>query len=260
MTKVERGPVQSVARALGLLDTIAESGEISLSRLATGSGLSPSTTHRLLAALVSAGYVTQDPVSGWYRVGGHLRAMAGRIASQLWGVLEGARPYLLELRDRYDETVNLVELDGWNARYVDQVESSRPVRMFNQVGNSVSLHTSAAGKALLADQPERIVAAYLGRAPFERLTPTTIVEADVMERELDDIRRLGYALDRQERDEGVVCVAAAISTSEGSARTALSMSGPAERMMRLHLDEVGRDMARVATEISAAFGNSDPPL
>ena len=251
MASDKRGPVQSVARALGLLDAIAESGEATLSDLADRSGLSPSTTHRLLAALISSGYVSQDRSSGKYRVGGHLRAIASRIASQVGGILELARPFLLELRDRHDETVNLVELDGWNARYIDQVESSRPVRMFNQVGNSVPLHASAAGKALLAGQPERVIAAFLARAPLERLTPTTIVEADAMAAELEEISRLGYALDRQERDEGVICVAAAIPVAEGPVRTAFSISGPADRMTRLDLAEVGEEIAAAAREVTA---------
>jgi IclR family acetate operon transcriptional repressor len=117
---------------------------------------------------------------------------------------------LLEIRDSFDETVNLVEMHGWNARYVDQVESLRPVRMFNQIGNEVPLHSSAAGKSMIAVQPKRVRQAFLARAPFERMTESTIVGADAMRTEIERVESRGYALDLQERDEGVICVAAAI--------------------------------------------------
>lgn len=240
-------PVQSVARALELLEAVVAAGEMSLGELAVETRLSRSTTHRLLSALTAAGYVAGAP-GGRYRVGSRLGSLATAVLDSSHRVAALARPHLLEIRDRFDETVNLVELNGWNARYADQVESSRPVRMFNQVGNEVPLHTSAAGKAMLAAQEERVREAFLSRAPFERMTANTITAARAMRDEIEAIERRGYAFDLEERDEGVVCVAAAIGTS-----AAISISGPAERMNRLDLDAVGTALASAATEVSAAL-------
>lgn len=252
MPPSERAPVQSVARTLALLEAVVEEGEATLGNLAERLDLSRSTVHRLLSALAVAGYVAQSP-GGRYRIGMQLETLSRTVLRESRRVTLAAAPQLQEIRDRYDETVNLVELNGLSARYVDQVESSRPVRMFNQVGNEVPLHASAAGKAMLAFQGEAFRRSFLARAPFARMTEATITGGAEMANELELIRGRGYAFDMQERDEGVICVAAPILASSVPPTAAISVSGPADRMSRLDLDEVGRSLVAASEQVSAAL-------
>jgi IclR family acetate operon transcriptional repressor len=239
-----------VGRALTLLEAVVAGGETGLTQLAEVVELSPSTTHRLLATLVASGYVAQGEENGLYGVGPKLRVVADRALAVSPGLLHTAQGEMLAVRDRYDETVNLVELQGWKALYVDQVESSRPVRMFNQVGNLVDLHASAAGKAMLAHQMPEMIEAFLASAPFKRMTERTISQASGLRVELERIRESGYSLDNQERDDGVVCVAAPVLISGTVSRAAVSMSGPVDRMERLDLDRVGSSLAKAALAIA----------
>jgi IclR family acetate operon transcriptional repressor len=154
------------------------------------------------------------------------------------------------LRDRFGETVNLAVLDRRHIVYVHQVESERAVRAFNRTGNRVLAHASAAGKALLAWQPEATIATLLDGG-LAQLTPATITAPERFAEYLAEVRRRGYALDLGEQDEDVVCVAAPIGSPGGRPLAALSLSGPASRMRRAQLGDTGTEVARAA---AAVFG------
>lgn len=246
--------VQSVGRSLELLEAVAATQDAGLLELAERTGLSPSTTHRLLSTLVAYGYVVQDPQSSRYRLGHRLMALAGGAADRTARLRETARPRLGRMRDAYDETVNLTVLDRFSIVYVDQVESSRPVRMFSRIGNRVPAHASGAGKAMLAYQPPAALAALFASAPYEALTPRTITDREALAAELERIRERGYAMDDEEYDEGVACVAAPIFGAGGVVEGALSVSGPVGRMQRLDLAEVGAAARSLTAEVSAELG------
>jgi IclR family acetate operon transcriptional repressor len=246
--------VQSVDRSLELLEAMANLGDVALTDLADATGLPPSTVHRLLATLVVRGWATRDQVTHRYRVGNRLLTVASAAHDRTDRLRELVRPYMERVLDEYDETVNLAVLDGSVIIYVDQVESSRPVRMFSRVGNRVPAHASAAGKALLAFRSEPELDIFLANEPFSALTPRTITDVESLRREVARVRGRGYALDREEYDEGVRCVAAPLLDYTGMACAAMSVSGPTARVKRHDTQKVGTHIAEIAREASAALG------
>src|SRR3954447_17917806 len=249
-----RGTVQSVARSLRLLEEIAASAEIGLTELTRRTDLSPSTTHRLLATLIECGYVVQGPNSNRYRLGHRVAALSGSIDDRLARLRAAAKPWMSRLRDEYDETTNLSVRDHFKLVYVDQLASSRAVRMFTRIGSRVPAHATASGKAMLAFAPNAELEELFTQAPYEQQALNTITTAERMRDELERVRARGYALDREEYDEGVVCVAAPIFSPDGSAQGALSLSGPASRMYRLDLTHVGEQVAEAALSAARELG------
>jgi IclR family transcriptional regulator, acetate operon repressor len=247
------GGVQAVHRSLALLENIASVRDAALGELAREVKLPASTTHRLLATLNAAGYVAHDPVSRRYRLGPRLVAL-GQIADQLEGGLaDAARPALARLQAELDETANLVMLDGSWIVYIDQIESARAVRMSSRIGNREPAHASAAGKAILAQQPSDVLDRVLARSTFERLTPNTITTVSELRAELAAVRARGYAIDSGETNDEVMCIASPLVTTGSATRAALSICGPIGRMRRHGPAVVGQLVAaetrRVAHDI-----------
>jgi IclR family acetate operon transcriptional repressor len=248
-------PVQSVARSLGLLEALAASEEAGLVELGERTGLRPSTVHRLLATLVSCGWVVQDRRSSRYRLSHKVLGLVGGAGSRLGRLRAVARPHLVAVRDAVEETANLAVLERDTAVYVDQVESLRAVRMFTEIGRRVPLHASGVGKAMLAFEAPEELEVLLARAPFDALTPRTLTDGEALRGELERIRRRGFATDDEEYEEGVGCVAAAVFNHLGEVEAALSVSAPPARLRRIDLEEMGELVARHAREVSSALGH-----
>jgi DNA-binding IclR family transcriptional regulator len=247
--------VQSVARSLGLLEALAASEEAGLVELSERTGLRPSTVHRLLATLVTCGWVVQDRRTSRYRLSHKVLGLVGGAGTRLGRLRSAARPHLVAVRDAVDETANLAVLERDTAVYVDQVESLRAVRMFTEIGRRVPLHASGVGKAMLAFEAPGELEALLARAPFEPRTPRTLTDAPALRTELERIRRRGFATDDEEYEEGVSCVAAAVFNHLGEIEAGISVSAPPARLRRMDLDEVGELVARHAREVSGALGH-----
>lgn len=222
---VAGGGVQSVQRALGLLELLADAGgELGLTQMADAANLPLPTIHRQVRTLVAMGYVRQLP-SRRYALGPRLIAL-GESAS---GLLSGwARPFLAGLVEELGETANLSMLDGDYAIYVAQVPSRHSMRMFTEVGRRVHLHCTGVGKVLLAGLDEDQVADVIGRSGLPRQTPHTITDTQALAAELDRVRRQGYAVDNGEQEIGVCCVATAVAGAPSP--TAISVSGPSFRL------------------------------
>lgn len=225
MAQGQSGGVQSVERAFELLEVLAEAGgELSLSEAAAACRLPLPTIHRLVRTLVAHGYVRQLP-SRRYALGPRLINL-GESASGM--LADWARPCLAELVEALGETANLSMIDGDRATYVAQVPSRHAMRMFTEVGRRVHLHSTGAGKALLAQLTDAEVAELVGRAGLSAQTERSITDLGTLSRELAKIRRQGYAMDDGEQDIGVRCVA--VPVLGGPSSFAISVSGPAARM------------------------------
>jgi IclR family acetate operon transcriptional repressor len=253
-TQSSAKPVQAVARAFAMLEALAARDEAGLVQLARDVSLHPSTAHRLLAALIDCGYASQSPTTGRYRMGRKVLELASGSKARDARLRSAVRPHLEAIRATVDETTNLVALDGLSAIYLDQVESRHAVRLFAEPGRRVPAHTSGAGKAILAFQEDWLLDRLYASEPFEGLTQHTITTAAAMRIELSDVRGRGYALDNEEYEEGVSCVAAAILDGIGNALAAISVSAPSARLHRCGLSEVGTLLARHANEISRDLG------
>ena len=246
-----RDSVQSVERALDLLEELASGEALGVSELAGRTGLVPSTAHRLLATLARRGYVTQRRDSNRYAIG--LRVL--ELASGLEDALAHLRRELESVQRATGETTNLVVLDGERAVYVDQVQGSRSVRMFTIVGAAALAHTTAAGKAILAfGPPEDVEGLYGRRDGLERLTPRTLTTVEAFIEDLERTKRRGYAIDNEEHEEGVSCIAAPVLGPDGLPRAAISISAPTPRIINADTGELGALLREHADRISAALG------
>ncbi|MGO1321251.1 MAG: IclR family transcriptional regulator [Galactobacter sp.] len=218
--------VQSVERAVGLLEHIAAAGgERSLSELSGETGLPLPTIHRLVRTLVGLGYARQLPNRN-YALGPRLIHL-GEVANRQVGSL--ARPALLRLVEQLGETANLAMLDDDRATYAAQVPSPHAMRMYTEVGTRVPLHYSGAGKIFLASMPDDDAVALVSRVGFAAPTAKTITTATALRSALDQVRQQGYAMDDEEQELGVRCVAVAVPATSGSPM-AVSISGPTSRI------------------------------
>ena len=249
-----RDSVQSLERAFDLLEALSAAGELGVTELANRTGLVPSTAHRLLHTLAKRGYVSQSSESGRYLLGYKVVEVASGLERRLERLRVVARPHLERIQRATGETVNLVVLDADRVVYVDQVEGSRNVRMFTTVGTSVPAHTTGAGKAIMAAGPPEAVAALYGDRELERLTAHTLVTLEALDDDFVRIRRRGYAVDNEEHEEGVGCVAAPVFDHSGRPCAAISVSGPSARILHDNTAALGALLAEQAAAVSAALG------
>jgi IclR family acetate operon transcriptional repressor len=224
MSAARSTTVQSVARALELLETVeAAGGVMTITELTSETGLPIGTIHRLAQALVTGGYLRQLP-DRRYCLGSRLVAL-GSTANSLIGMR--ARPQLRELAAELGETANLAVLTASSAQYVAQVSGSHSMRMFTEVGRRVPLHSTGVGKALLSLLPDHEVLRVLDQEGMAQQTENTITDPDAMLHELAIVRERGYSMDEGEMELGVRCVAVPFRAASLSA---VSISGPSVRM------------------------------
>jgi IclR family transcriptional regulator, acetate operon repressor len=239
------GSVQSVDRALSLLEALARAGNpVGVGELAERTGLPQGTTHRLLQGLHRRGYVRRD-ASRKYSVGTAALRLGDAAQRSL---ARSAQPFLAQLVEASGETANLAVLEGDDVVYLAQVPSPHTLRMFADVGRHVPPHTTAVGKVLLAAMPRERAVALLRRTGLPRRTEATITDLDDLGRVLDAVQANGWAADDEEQEAGIRCVAVPVFSGE-QVVAAVSLSGPAERFGG------GRDPELVATmqRVSRAF-------
>jgi IclR family acetate operon transcriptional repressor len=240
--------VQSLTRALELLELMADAGgEVSLSHLATASGLPLPTIHRLLRTLVAQGYVRQGP-SRQYVLGPRLIRL-GESANRMLGVV--ARPHLAALVNAVGETANMAMLDGGEVVYLAQVPSKHSMRMFTEVGRRVLPHATAVGKVLLAQLPEAKVAEILDHTGMPAFTEHTITDPARFLAQLKEIHARGYAVDDGEQEIGVCCIA--VPVPDGPAMTAISISGPAARITEASYARILPLVQQTASKVAQAL-------
>jgi DNA-binding IclR family transcriptional regulator len=215
-------------------------------------GRPKSTTSRWLAAMEEAGFLERDPDTGRYRVSMHLAAV-GEMAKQATSLQRLARPALERITAATGETANLVVLVGREGVNIEAVESPRPVMHMGSVGRRFPLHASAAGKVFLAWRSEEEARALLA-LPLERCTPATLTDPSRLVKELEEVRRQGYAVNWTELEEDLAAVAAPVRDHRGEVVAALSISAPAARLLREALPETGARVMEAARSLSERLG------
>jgi IclR family acetate operon transcriptional repressor len=248
--------VQSVERTFDILEALATAGEdLSLSQICEQLDLPLGTVHRLLGALVSRGYAAQDRATRQYGPGPRLLEMAARAGtSRRFQLDQIVRPILQELTAATNETSNLLLLRGDEGVYSAQVPSPHMVRMFTEVGQRVPLYCTGAGKAILAGLPPEAFERYLAATPLQRFTPQTLVTPETLRDAIASARAQGFAIDDEEREPNVCCVAAPIFDRTGACLGAVSISGPSNRFSRERAEALGPLVRAAARRCSQALG------
>lgn len=248
------GGVQSLERALDILEVLSRSeGDLGVSEVGASVGLANGTVHRLLSTLTRRGYARQNPLTRKYGLGLKAFALASSARESL-GPL--ARPFLEELMEVSRESANLAGLDKNYVVYIEQVPASRMVRMFTEPGNHAPLHSTGTGKVLLAYQPHEVLDSVVQQTGLPRFTAHTITEPERLEAELERVREQGYAMDSEEMEDGVRCLAAPVFGADGAVLAAISVSGPAGRLDGERIAELIPEITRISAALSEALNFS----
>src|SRR4051794_9700553 len=251
---------QVVDRVVDILETFATIGpELGVSDVSRALGLKKATAHRLLASLPRRGLVAQDPVTRRYRLGMKLWELGSLATSQLdW--VDRVKPFLQHLTDVTGETSHLAVLNDGQVLYVDKVESTRSLRMPSQVGKRLPVHCTGVGKALVAFLPEEVLKGVLARRGMPRMTAHTVTDRDTFLRQLGEVRERGYAVDNEEIDEGLTCIAAVVRDHTSHVVAAISIAGPTSRLRPETLADRAREVVGSANAMSRALGCPDEVL
>ncbi|MBM3694768.1 MAG: IclR family transcriptional regulator [Actinobacteria bacterium] len=252
-------PTRALTRGLSVLEVLSrtEGRTLGISTLARQLTLDKATVARLLATLITAGYVVQEPVSRQYRLTGKILNLAHAASAGL-DLLTLARPHLRSLRDRLNETVHLGVLEGSAVVYLDKLESDNSIRLVSVIGQTMPLNSTSLGKAMLAALPDDALEERLSKMDFVRRTERTICDPDEFRRELQRVRARGYATDDRETEPLGACVAAAIIGPAKEVVGAISAAGPHFRI-RDHFDQFGPEVRATAQAVAGELGADGPP-
>lgn len=246
--------IQVLERMFSLLDMLAsQTDPVSLKDIAKATGLHPSTAHRILNDLTIGRYVDR-PQAGSYRLGMRLLELGNLVKARL-DVREAALGPMRELHRLTHQTVNLSVRQGDEIVYIERTYSERSgMQVVRAIGGRAPLHLTSVGKLFLAAEDVARVRAYATRTGLTGHTRNSITELGRLERELSNVRALGYARDDEELELGVRCMAAGIFDDQGKLLAGLSVSAPADRLEEAWLDRV----RETAAEISSALGYRPP--
>jgi DNA-binding IclR family transcriptional regulator len=258
-TRRERTPETSTTRRVTdvlsvFLDGRPDAGVTEISRTLM---CSKSVVHRVLVALVAAGFVSTDPVSRRYRLGPKALRL-GLTALAHTDIPTRALPYLRNVRDRTGETAILSVLRGDVRVYAEQVDSREPVRQSIQVGQEAPLHLGASGKAILAFMPKTAQQAALLRARGAKLSDGGALKPQALEADLDRIRRRGYSVSRGERIAGAVSVSAPVFDHSGGVIGSISAAGVSVRSDPARISGYGAIVRAEAEALSRELGWTGP--
>jgi len=245
-------PVQSVDRALTILQMLAESGELGVTEIAGRLDVHKSTAFRLLGSLEQHRLVEQLGERGKYRLGFGIVRLAGATTARLDLAREGG-PVCRQLAGEINETVNIAVMDAGAAVNITQEQGSAAVTAQNWIGQRTPLHATSSGKVLLAWADADALAAVL-KAGLEQRTPATITDPEALRAELDRIRQRGWACTVEELETGLNTVAAPVRGADGSVVAGLSASGPSYRLGTDSFPGLAKKLQAGADEISSQLG------
>ncbi|MFC3999026.1 IclR family transcriptional regulator [Nocardiopsis sediminis] len=249
--------MQSVDRAITVLEILAQHGEAGVTEIAVELGVHKSTAFRLVGALERRGLVEQPGLRGKYQLGFGIIRLAGTMAAGL-DLTQQSRPVCEDLAAELGETVNIAIPSGDMVVNIDQVRGSSAVVSQNWIGRQNPLHSTSSGKVLLAHMNEAEQRRVL-RGPLERLTPRTMIDPDALRAQFGGIRERGYAIAVEELEVGLNAVSAPIRGITGEVIAAISASGPSYRMEQDKLEGIGEAVGKAAVEISTRMGHMRVP-
>ncbi|NXY93693.1 IclR family transcriptional regulator [Streptomyces sp. BR123] len=248
------GGVQSVDRAVTVLEILAQRGEAGVSEVAEEIDVHKSTAFRLLGALEARGLVEQATERGKYRLGFGIVRLAGAVTGRIDITQEG-RPVCERLAEELGETVNIAVLEEQYAINLCQVRGPGAVTAHNWVGQLTPLHATSSGKVLLAHLPAKQRVQLLAEAGLKKYTPSTLTARTKLEKNLAEALERGYAMTFEEYEIGLHAMAAPIRDRDGVVLAAISASGPSYRFTEERMRELAPRLMAGAQEISRRMGH-----
>lgn len=254
----EKYRIRSVERALQVLLCFTRAqNPLTSEEIGEMVGLHKSTIYRILATLEVSDFIERTPAGESYRLGASSLLLGATAIGQV-DLLHQARPHLQSLMHATGETVHLVVLHRNQGLVIDKIDSDSSVRMASRTGFRSPLYCTGAGKVLLAHQPEGNIEAFLNETDLQARTPNTITDPDQLRQELANVRKQGFAMDQEEIEPGLRCIAAPIRDHSGGVIASISISGPSSRMTSEVLPELRRTLMEHAHCVSRELGYRPP--
>lgn len=242
-------PVQSVDRAIRVLEILADDGESGVTDIAAILDVHKSTAFRLIAALESRGLVEQNSDRGKYRLGAGILRLAGATTARL-DVVQEVRPFARILAADLGETVNVAVLNAGAALYLDQIAGSSTLQPHNWVGQRIPLHATSNGKVLLSGLADEQIGPEVGRT-MQSYTPSTVTSLKTLVAQVAKVREQGFSVVVDELELGLTAIAAPLRDIHGDVIASLSLSGPT---FRFDAQKVKRGVDGVVTTAADASG------
>lgn len=253
--KTAQNTIKSLDRAMEVFEFLSEAQGKTLSELASDLSQSPATVYRILVTLEGRGLVEFDQTNQVWHIGPRAFVIGARFLRRT-SLIERARPLLRALMEETGETANLgIEQQG-HVLFVSQVETTASIRAFFPPGTLSRLHASGIGKALLAEMDAERIDRFLTEAPLERFTEFTLTDREPMLSDLEATRARGFAIDGEERNLGMRCIAAPVFDIHGEAVAGLSVSGPTSRVGAEQIPALGQAVLAAARKLTAAIAGN----
>ena len=251
--KTAQNTIKSLDRAMSVFEFLSEGQGRSLTNLAQALNQSPATVYRILVTLEGHGLVEFDKIDQVWEIGPRAFIIGSRFLRRT-SLVDRARPILRRLMETTGETANLgIEQTG-RVLFVSQVETTASIRAFFPPGTLSRLHASGIGKVLLAQMDAARIDQVLGRKKIERFTEFTLVDREALQANLALTRGRGFAIDDEERNIGMRCIAAPVFDIHGEAIAGISVSGPTSRVGKDQISLLSEAVVAAARDLTAAIG------
>lgn len=221
--------VETLIRFYKIIELLENSSELRLKDIADKLEIDKSTVHRFLKTLLKYNFIKRNPSNKKYSLGLKFLNIATKIIDSI-DIRNIAHPYLVELEEYSNETIHLTTFDGKRVVYIDKIESREPIRMYSRIGNIAPIYCTAAGKVILAFQPDEVINRIIESLDFISLTKNTITDKEEFIKALKDIRSKSFAIDDSEHEENICCIAAPIRDYSRKIKYAISISAIRSRV------------------------------
>lgn len=245
--------IQSVARAMDILEHFNRKKDMGISEISECMGLSKSTIYGLVNTLVSYGYLEQNCDTKKYKLGMKLFEMGCTVEKRM-DLRNEARPFCEKISKRYGQTVHLATHYEGEVVYIDKFDMPDFLITYSQVGKRAPMSCTGVGKAMLAYLPWEYVQKYILSKGFAMKTPKSIKDETQLAQNLEEVRNRGFAMDDEEIEIGLKCVAAPIFNYKKEPVAAISLSGMANRMTDDLVVSMAQDVITCAADISYQLG------
>jgi len=250
--------VRALDKAIRILENLTSIEEdIDLASISRRMRIPKSTMLRLLNTLKEHNLVHQDAATRRYRLGLGLIAL-GRAAERGFDLVQQVHPFLVDLTRETGETSSLMVLEGDSSVYVDQVVSKSLIRGQPRIGESLDLHVSSGGKVLLSAMEDMKILRILQGRILEPKTEKTITDIEILMREIQKIRELGYAVDDEEAEIGGRCVAVPLRDKSGNVIASVSVMGPTTRIRQKDFPQLAELVKAGVMKASNSLGYKAP--
>ncbi|MEL7178644.1 MAG: HTH-type transcriptional regulator BhcR [Pseudomonadota bacterium] len=257
--KGDQNTIKSLDRALEVLVQLGEMQGGTLSEIAGALDQSPATVYRVLTTFQGRGFADFDETNQTWNIG-PAAFLTGSHFLRRTSLVERARPIMRTLMEATGETANLgIERDG-KVLFLGQVETHATIRAFFPPGTAADMHSSGIGKALLCRMDDRRQRDVLVASKLEQYTPYTLTDPEAMIADLHATKARGYAIDGEERNIGMRCIAAPVYNVFGEAVAGISVSGPTSRITEDRIEALAIPVMEAAAQLTRAIGGNNRPV